>query len=356
MSNMFFFFFNNEKRIGVKKLTNADLGLSATSNQTHIGLYEGVFTFLNDSDVEKDGLLISNDSCAMLECLFDRIETPDGNYRSPKIRKGGSGNSIVDKIRDVARQYPNKDWYLVWSALESEQLVFWLFSNDSEDYNLASTIFPKMSMVLTGDDAQYESAKQLFQFKLNKTSLLVQKEIEVASQTGRNFKQFKYKDLEKADRLFKQIGKEGEQLIAEYLERQKLANQISSYRWMNNQRESGAPFDFIVNEGLADEYFVDVKSTRFDFEQYLYFSDDEIKFVNSIGADTKYSVYRIFNMDTTTKALRICQKCSSYMGIINADIDLFENRMKEQQTILQSVKLGVQPSTCFNSIQPSIIL
>ncbi len=353
---MFFFFFNNEKRIGIKKLTNADLGLSVTSNQTHIGLYEGVFTFLNDSDVEKDGLLICNDSCVMLECLFDRIENLDGSYRSPKIRKGDNGNSIVDKIRDIARQYPNKDWYLVWSALESEQLVFWLFSNDSKDYQLALTIFPKMSMVLTGDNVQYENAKRLFQSKLNDTSLLVQKEIEIASQTGRNLKQYKYKDLEKANGLFKQIGKEGEQLIAEYLEKQKLANQISSYQWMNKQRESGAPFDFIVNEGLTDEHFVDVKSTRFDFEQYLYFSDDEIKFVNQIDADTKYSVYRIFDMDTTEKTLRICQKCSSYMGIINANINVFEKCMKEQQTILQSVKFGVKPSTCFKSINNPIIL
>ena len=38
----FFFFFDIEKRIGLKKLSNADLGLGETSRQTHIGLYGDV--------------------------------------------------------------------------------------------------------------------------------------------------------------------------------------------------------------------------------------------------------------------------------------------------------------------------
>lgn len=41
-----FFFFDIEKRIGLKKLSNADLGTSDTSRQTHIGLYNDVLQFL----------------------------------------------------------------------------------------------------------------------------------------------------------------------------------------------------------------------------------------------------------------------------------------------------------------------
>lgn len=40
-----FTFFNIEKRIGLKKLSSADLGKSSTSNQTHIGLFNEVLTF-----------------------------------------------------------------------------------------------------------------------------------------------------------------------------------------------------------------------------------------------------------------------------------------------------------------------
>ena len=50
---MFFFFFNNENRIGFKRLTEADLGFSDTSHQSHIGLYEGVLEFLDDVDKKR---------------------------------------------------------------------------------------------------------------------------------------------------------------------------------------------------------------------------------------------------------------------------------------------------------------
>ena len=49
----FFFFFDIEKRIGLKKLSNADLGLGETSRQTHIGLYGDVLKFLGDNVVTK---------------------------------------------------------------------------------------------------------------------------------------------------------------------------------------------------------------------------------------------------------------------------------------------------------------
>ena len=61
----FFFFFNDEKRIGFKKLSRADLGISDSSNQTHIGLYEGVLEFLDDTDVVKSAMLIYDDYRAL---------------------------------------------------------------------------------------------------------------------------------------------------------------------------------------------------------------------------------------------------------------------------------------------------
>ena len=95
----FFFFFNNEKRIGFKKLSAADLGLSNTSHQSHIGLYEGVLNFLENTDVVKSAMLIYGDYCDILDCSFGRIENPNGSYRSPKIRIGNdSDNSIVSKM------------------------------------------------------------------------------------------------------------------------------------------------------------------------------------------------------------------------------------------------------------------
>ena len=68
-------------------------------------------------------------------------------------------------------------------------------------------------------------------------------------------------DLEKAKRNFAFVGKRGEELVNEYLEQQKKLHFVESFEWMNKSRESGLPYDFILNK---DQY-VDVKSTRFDF-------------------------------------------------------------------------------------------
>lgn len=84
---LFFFFFDIEKRIGLKKLSGVELGTSESSNQTHIGLFEDVLQFLGDN-VVTTAMLVYGDYCQILDCYFDRIKNPDGTYRSPKIRKG----------------------------------------------------------------------------------------------------------------------------------------------------------------------------------------------------------------------------------------------------------------------------
>lgn len=354
---MMFFLFNSEKRIGIKRLSDADLGLNDTSHQTHIGLYEKVLTFLDNRDEVKDGLLIYKDKCEVLECLFDRIMNPDGSFRSPKIKSGYNDNSIVDRIRDIAKQKPNAQWYLAWAGMESKQLVFWLFDGDSESFKILSRHFEKLDrLVLEEGENGFQIVEELLKEKLNANSLAVQKEIETASQTGKNRRKYRQFDLEKADKLFRQIGKEGERLIAEYLERKKAEGLISSFNWMNASRESGEPFDFIVNENLSDELFIDVKSTRFEFDQKIYFSNDEISFVESLRSDNRYAVYRLYDMKNPDRKLRICEKCQGYMDIANKCILDFQNTMESHHTIASNIKLGVKPNDCFKAIAPTIKL
>lgn len=354
---MFFFFFYVEKRIGIKKLTDADLGFSAKSNQTHIGLYSEVLTYLDDSDVVKSAMLVYENSCEILDCIFDRIENPDGTFRSPKIRKGNDGNSVVEKIRLIASKDKSADWYLVWSGMESQQLYFWLFDNKSNDFNMVcDALSSKLSGVLTDDDTSYAKIKYLFEQKINNVSISIQKDIEVASQIGNNNRIYKHSDIEKAQQLFNKIGKEGESLIAEYLEREKLAKKISSYRWMNKNHESGEPFDFIIDEHLSSENFIDVKSTRFDFNHHIFFSDSEAQFINDLSQYKKYSVYRLFEMDQEEKKLRVCDNCISYMQLIQKNIQEFSSVMSDHHALLQSIKFGVKPNDCFVSINNTIIL
>ncbi len=349
---MFFFFFNDENRIGFKKLTGADLGISETSHQSHIGLYEGVLEFLDDSDVVRSAMLIYGDYCNVLDCSFDRIKNPDDSYRSPKIRIGqDSDNSVVSKIREFARKNPNDDWYLAWMGLESKELVFWLVKSGTTDYDTARSFFPKDKIVLQEDSPTYNAAKDYLLNRINFLSVDVQKDIEVKSLIGDTKRKYKVRDLENAERQFKLTGKEGEELVAQFLEKERFAKRIESFVWENRSCESGLPYDFIVNGKI----FVDVKSTRFDFEQFLFYSNQEIDFA-AAQSNYTYSVYRVFDMNVEQRKLVICNDCQQYMKSVQQPIVDFKKAVRTQHALMQSIKLGLKPSICFNEISNPILL
>ena len=348
----FFFFFNDEKRIGFKKLTDADLGFSKRSHQSHIGLYEGVLNFLENTDVVKSAMLIYDEYCDILNCSFDRIENPDGTFRSPKIRIGAdANNSVVSKIREFARTSPNDDWYLAWSGLESKELVFWLVKSNSIDYTKARSFFTKDNIILKEDSPTYNDAKDYLLQRINFTSENIQRDLEVRSQLGDTRHLYKRKDIENAANQFKQIGKEGEELIAQYLEKEKFAKRINSFIWENKSLESGLPYDFIIDNKI----FVDVKSTRFDFNQYLYYSNQEIDFAASKD-QTTYSVYRVYDMGTDEKKLQICRNCADYMHSVLTPINALRFEIAQRKSLLQTLKLGVMPDDCFKNIEKPILL
>ena len=297
-------------------------------------------------------MLIYNDYCDILTCSFDRISTPTGVYRSAKIRTGeNKDDSVVGKIREFAKQKPNIDWYLAWSGLESEELVFWLISSDSEDFQLAKTIFPPKVKILDENAPTYNIALDFLLRKVNMVSCDIQKELEIASQIGSKQYDFKPIDLDKAQQQFKQIGKKGEELVAEYLEKQKAKGIIRNFVWCNKSRESGMPYDFLID----NNHFVDVKSTSYDFNQSIFFSGNEVDFVSQLN-NANYSVFRIFDMNVELHKLRICKECAQYMMSMQSAIKHFESQVLNQNSTLQTVKLGVEPTYCFKDIQPEIIL
>lgn len=128
-----------EYSIGVKKLSDAELNRdNSPSGQTHIGLSEKVLTYLPNTPLLQDGILVVNQSCSFVECAFSKI----GNKRSTKIdsQTNTPVKSVVKQIRNIASN-DNVDWYLVWFALENQTPVFWLLNNNSEDYSGLENIF-----------------------------------------------------------------------------------------------------------------------------------------------------------------------------------------------------------------------
>jgi hypothetical protein len=139
---------NRNAVIGIKKLSEADLGLSEKSNQTHIGLFENTLTCIDDLHLIDFCYLVTEKETKKLLCLLDYIENPDGTFRSPKIRKGANEelifnenlmNSVVREIRKIVSETnTSSDWYLLWFASDNQHLVFALFEFRSELFDLLS--------------------------------------------------------------------------------------------------------------------------------------------------------------------------------------------------------------------------
>lgn len=115
--------------------------------------------------------------------------------------------------------------------------------------------------------------------------------------------------------------------------------------------ESGAPYDFIID----NKNYVDVKSTLYDFNQYVYFSNQEISFASKKDAD--YCVFRVYGMKEENDIwLKKCYQCNPYISTMNSNITNFMNEVNVQKAMLQSLKLGILPENCFNDIQSAIKL
>jgi hypothetical protein len=352
-----FFTINKEKKIGFKELSVADLGLGPTSNQTHIGLYQNMLDFLDDEDTTS-GMLIYEDYCDILKCDFDRIQNPDGTYRSPKIRMGTTGdNTIVKQIRAFAAANPKRRYYLLWFGLDSNELLFWLMDNTSNDFFQINRFLPIVNKVYNVSQINFRVLLDFIESKINQVSVDILKDLEIASQIGVDpTKSFKPTDIEKAQKRFKDTGRKGEELINDYLERLKIARSIHSFQWDNKSRESGKPFDFTINPGRPDENYVDVKSTLYQFSQPLFFSNGEVHFIQSVNAD-KYSVYRVYDMDSLLSKLRICQQCQLYMRGLDATITSFQNTMAKTDAKVNEMKIAVRPNnTIFGNILAPINL
>lgn len=156
-----------EQMIGVKLLSDADLGRSPLSNQTHIGLSIKTLTFLRNGEIVDNAHLIYENISRSLCCNFDLILREDGRIDAPKIRKGYEGNSIVDEIRRLCYESPGYDWYLVWFGLRNQELIFWLIREGSEDYKMFSHFLSSKMIVYSSFQKEYNYITDTIEKKLN---------------------------------------------------------------------------------------------------------------------------------------------------------------------------------------------
>ncbi|MBQ7347886.1 MAG: DUF3883 domain-containing protein [Clostridia bacterium] len=343
-----FFELHNEKRIAYKQLTDADLGRRKTSNQTHIGLFGDVFTYLPNSFEVEDSMLIYNNAVEFLSLNFDRIENPDGTFRSPKIRKGEKNEvSVVTFIRDRAKECDdNVRWYLFWFGLKGGQPVFFLFNEKSHTYQemtlLGIELREGIKNRLTEQTPQFNSLLKYLEKILNETGVEIAEELEVIAQTT-SVAPEKYReyDMNKAREIFVKIGKEGEFLVERYFAKLKETGEIINYKWLNEEKESGLPYDFYLETKVGEIIYLDVKTTNYKFAQKMIFSSQEINF--AISTDSKYYIYRVYVNENGERCVKICTNAKElFMNIHNKTVDYESTLLNVAK--LESVKLAILPT------------
>lgn len=342
-----FFELHNENKIGYKQLTDADLGRRPTSNQTHIGLFGDVFTFLpNDAEID-DSMVIFDNNVEILSVNFNRIENPDHTFRSPKIRTGGRDTvSVVSFIRDKAKDYSREIvWYLFWFGLESEQPVFFLFNKESETYkdmiSIGINLKENAKARLEPTDTTYSAILNYLESIVNKNGKTIAEELEVIAQTNdKSTSNYRTYDVDRARQIFSTIGRNGEELINEYFSEQLLKKRITHYEWKNKEKESGLPYDFSVETLENEVLYLDVKTTNYGFEQKMIFSSQKVKFVD--GCRNKYYIYRVYT-DNDKKYLKICGNAKDLFSPIHNRTTNFQDILDEMAKI-ESIKMAILPT------------
>lgn len=338
-----FFKTHQEGKIGYKELSKADLG-DSKGHTTHIGLFEGILEFLPNRDYTDLSMFIYNSECTPLEFAFDRIENPDGTFRSPKIKTGGKNVATVTSvIRNTYRQFDSSyRWFLFWFGLKNETAVFYFFNDHSSDYNIVKKMIsldPKCHGKLDIGSANYDSLIHYLECIVNTSNKELIADLELESQVGSNQGKYRKFDIQRANEMFKLTGQRGEKLVAEYLDKLKFTNQIINYTWENQSKESGLPYDFTIQHKNNMLISMDVKSTLSDFKQPMVFSSQEIDYITKTP---NYSIFRVYNLSSeSNNFLRTCDNSKQLASIINKTLITFKENLGKNEVKLQTSKLLV---------------
>jgi hypothetical protein len=253
-------------------------------------------------------------------------------------------------IQDIANQtIDDKKWFLLWFGLESEKVVFYLFSSNSEDYNELSKIIDLQSNLVKKQvnygDVNYNSLLITLENYINANTSEILQELEVQSQIGNatnEIKKYKPIDILNANKRFQETGKKGEELIAEYFDSLISKKQIFAYNWYNQSMETGLPYDFHLQMNDQNTIFIDVKSTNFKFEQPMIFSNQEIDFINNTP---NYNIYRVYDLseEITIPKLKICENVKNLANEIKPHFDVLKNSLEIQNIKLQTAKMIIKP-------------
>jgi hypothetical protein len=132
---------HNERRISAKRLTNSDLNKRGTTHQTHIGLCDDSLTFRDPANSRGrrrkkfSALLFHNDRLYVEPCEIKKITRKSGKRECTKVSMGNrNSENRVKKIREITSG-SERDFYMMWFAIDKKVPVFILLEEGSDNYN-----------------------------------------------------------------------------------------------------------------------------------------------------------------------------------------------------------------------------
>ncbi len=353
---------HKEGKIAYKRLSNADLKRSAASNQTHIGLSNASLSFLPDEKTEYSAMLIYKGYCDILSCEIAKILRESGRRDAPKISMGSDDENVVSKIREFAKEAPNKDFYLFWIGLESETPLFLLVEQDSSDFIFLDSncdlkhLQDRKIRIIEKDDNAFGKILSYIRAKIADVTVNLQKDLEISAEMESDNPKFKTADVKKAKSYIAELGKQGEILVNEYLERQKTLKNVSSFDWINKSGEQGKPYDFFIKFSNGLEQWVDVKTTEHEFEQAVIVSRNEIRFIAEKQKE-QYAIYRVYSKIELEAKLKVCSQCLIYIKKMLRDIEYMTRSMADYKAAMINYKIAFEPcQTAFSYISDEIVL
>lgn len=339
-------------KIGIKELTDADLG-SQTSHQTHIGLYEGTLSHLPYERKSYISQLIYNGT-SYEGLLFLKFIN---NNRSPAINMGSIAEqqelpnnvtSIGKQIRDFADTNRNVSWYLLWFALDNEEIVTILLNQNSNELaqlqNLGIDLIniSNRGLKIGQGDQHYNALANFLNELTTNVNIEYAEELEIASQTGEEKVTRRIiprvRDIEKANKLFKDTGLKGEELLFRYFELQKSNSEIKDFKWMNQSKETGMPYDFEITNLDNSIIFSDAKSTSYKFELPIVLSSGELNFINE--NKDKYLIHRLYSINEEPK-LRVCDNIHTVSDIFIPNYNILNQSLNQENLSVKGIKLAV---------------
>lgn len=144
------------------------------------------------------------------------------------------------------------------------------------------------------------------------------------------------KALEQARKNAQKTGREGEEYVCLYLEKLKESKQIEDFIWVSDENAI-APYDFQINRTDKSVTFIDVKSTKGDFNNRIHISFNELL---KMREKERYDIYRIFNMEENRTYLRISENLNEFAAKIVKTLEQLPNG-------IQSDGISLSPNNLF---------